>query len=101
MTTTSTEIAARRGMQYEEVVALPVAFDLETANRALGIGRTKGFELAKRGEYPVPVRRDGRTYRVNRADLLRELGMDPHCDGAGVAAPTPSDENAPVSTSSH
>lgn len=88
MTATPTERAAVSGMQYEEAVALPVAFDLETANRALGIGRTKGFELAKRGAYPVPVRRDGRTYRVNRADLLRELGIEPNGGGAG---PCPSD----------
>lgn len=101
MSVTSVETAARRGMQYEEAVALPVAFDLDTANRALGIGRTKGFDLAKRGEYPVPVRRDGRTYRVNRADLLRELGIEPNSDGAGGPAPTPSDEHAPVATSSH
>lgn len=83
MTTQTTEKTAERGMQLAELLALPVAFDLETSNRALNIGRTKGFELAKRGEYPVTVRRDGRTYRVNRADLLRELGIDPNSDGAG------------------
>ncbi|MEU3255830.1 hypothetical protein [Streptomyces sp. NPDC006997] len=100
MTATPTERPAARGMQLHELLALPVAVDLETSNRALRMGRTKGFELAKRGEYPVPVRRDGRTYRVNRADLLRELGIDPNGDGAGPASPAPS-ENAPVTTSSH
>lgn len=94
MTATSTETTIRRGMQLDELLALPVAFDLETANRALLMGRTKGFDLAKRGEYPVPVRRDGRTYRVNRADLLRELGIGPNSDGAGPSRPTPPDENA-------
>ncbi|WP_282703211.1 hypothetical protein [Streptomyces sp. CC219B] len=96
-----TETATRRGMQFEELIELPVAVDLETANRALNIGRTKGFELARRGEYPVPIRRDGRTYRVNRADLLRELGIEPNSDGAGVAAPTPPIENASVTANSN
>lgn len=101
MSTQTTEAPAARGMQLAELLALPVAFDLDTSNRALLLGRTKGFDLAKRGEYPVRVMRVGRTYRVTRADLLRALGIDPNSDGAGVAAPTPPDENAPVITSSH
>lgn len=84
-----------RGMQLSELLALPVAFDLETSNRALQLGRTKGFELAKRGEYPCRVMRVGRTYRVSRADLLRTLGIDPHNDGAGSSHPTPPIENDP------
>src|SRR5262245_48666114 len=101
MTVASKERPARPGMQYEEVVALPVAVDLDTANRALGMGRTKGFYLAKRGEYPIPVSKDGGTYRVNRADLLRALGIDSNGDGAGSSHPAPSNENAPASASSN
>ena len=82
-----------RGMCLSELLALPVAFDLNTSNRALSLGRTKGFELAKQGEYPCRVMRVGRTYRVSRADLLRTLGIDPHNDVAGVAAPATSNEN--------
>ncbi|MYW50570.1 integrase [Streptomyces sp. SID8376] len=93
MSATTTEGPAR-GMQLAELLALPVAFDLDTSNRALQLGRTKGFQLAKRGEYPVRVLRVGRTYRVTRADLLRALGIDPNSDGAGSSHPTPSDENA-------
>ncbi|MCZ4605342.1 integrase [Streptomyces sp. Lzd4kr] len=100
MTATSTEAPAR-GMQLAELLALPVAFDLETSNRALQLGRTKGFQLAKQGDYPVRVLRVGRTYRVTRADLLRALGVDPNSDGAGVAAPTPPFENASVAASSN
>jgi hypothetical protein len=85
---------ATRGMQLGELLALPVAFDLETSNRALQLGRTKGFDLAKRGEYPIRILRVGRAYRVTRADLLRALGIDPNCDGAGSSHPTPSDENS-------
>ncbi|MFC8433722.1 integrase [Streptomyces sp. NPDC057253] len=93
MATTSTE-SPPRGMQLTELLALPVAFDLETSNRALQLGRTKGFQLAKQGEYPVRVLRVGHTYRVTRADLLRALGIDPNGGGAGSSHPTPPNENA-------
>lgn len=98
---TMQKTTAERGMQLAELLALPVAFDLDTSNRALRLGRTKGFDLAKRGEYPVRVMRVGCTYRVSRADLLRALGIDPNNDGAGSSHPTPPVENAPVTTSSH
>ncbi|MFD3656997.1 integrase [Streptomyces sp. NPDC058620] len=74
-----------RGMQLAELLGLPVAIDLDTANRALLIGRTKGFQLAKTGDYPVPVMRVGRTYRVSRAALLRSLGVEPEISEAAAA----------------
>ena len=46
---------ADRGMTRQELLALPVAVDLDTANRALTIGRSTGYALAKRGQYPVTV----------------------------------------------
>lgn len=45
-----------------------------TAARILGIGRTKAYELARRGEFPCLVIRVGDLYRVSTADLLRLLG---------------------------
>ncbi|MEV6546393.1 hypothetical protein [Streptomyces sp. NPDC051665] len=87
--------SAERGMQLAELLALPVAFDLDTSNRALQLGRTKGFGLAKRGEYPIRLMRVGRTYRVTRADLLRALGIDPNDDGTGSSHPVPP-ENSPI-----
>lgn len=63
------------GMSREELLALPVAVDLETGNRALGLGRSKGYELAKRGQYPCKVLRLGNAYRVVTADLLDLLGL--------------------------
>lgn len=65
----------RSGMSVEDVRRLPVAFELDAANRAFGIGRTTGYALAKRGEYPVPVLRLGNAYRVRRADVLTLLGI--------------------------
>ncbi|GAA3996811.1 hypothetical protein GCM10022384_50000 [Streptomyces marokkonensis] len=64
-----------RGMTRDELLALPVAVDLDTGNRALGLGRSKGYELAKRGEYPCKVLRLGKAYRVVTADLLNLLGL--------------------------
>jgi len=76
-------------MTHDELLALPVAFSLDVANRALGMGRTTGYALAKRGTYPVRVLRLGRQYRVTRYDLLRYLGLDSHGEtgeGRGAAA---------------
>ncbi|WP_203724988.1 hypothetical protein [Streptomyces sp. SID13588] len=63
------------GMSREELLGLPVAVDLDTGNRALGLGRSKGYELAKRGQYPCKVLRLGNAYRVVTADLLDLLGL--------------------------
>lgn len=63
------------GMSREDLLALPVAVDLGTSNRALGLGRSKGYELAKRGAYPCKVLRLGNAYRVVTADLLDLLGL--------------------------
>ncbi|KUM86560.1 MULTISPECIES: hypothetical protein [Streptomyces] len=64
-----------KGMTREELLALPAAVDLDTGNRALGLGRSKGYELAKRGQYPCKVLRLGKAYRVVTADLLHLLGL--------------------------
>ncbi|MEU4297444.1 MULTISPECIES: hypothetical protein [Kitasatospora] len=64
------------GMGRVELLALPAAIDLDTANRAIGLGRSKGYELARRDAYPCRVLRLGKKYRVITADLLRLLGID-------------------------
>ncbi|WP_030816076.1 hypothetical protein [Streptomyces sp. NRRL S-337] len=63
------------GMSREELLALPAAIDLDTGNRALGLGRSKGYALAKQGQYPCKVLRLGKAYRVVTADLLELLGL--------------------------
>ncbi|MFJ6385590.1 hypothetical protein ACIQI7_36990 [Kitasatospora sp. NPDC092039] len=55
---------------------MPAAIDLDTANRAIGLGRSKGYELARRDAYPCCVLRLGKKYGVITADLLRLLGID-------------------------
>lgn len=64
-----------RGMAMDELLALPAAVDLETANRALGLGRSKGYELAKRGQYPCRVLQLGNSYGVVTAELQALLGL--------------------------
>jgi hypothetical protein len=64
-----------RGLTGEELLALPAVIDLDTANRALWIGRSTGYGLAKQGRYPVKVLRLGNAYRVVTADLLKLLGL--------------------------
>jgi hypothetical protein len=47
--------------------------DIETAGAILGIGRTKAYELAKVGEFPVTVLRIGRRYIVPIPALMTLL----------------------------
>ncbi len=55
----------------------PPTVDLyPTAAQALGLGRTAAYELARRGEFPVPVLRLGRSLKVTRASMLRYLDLD-------------------------
>jgi hypothetical protein len=49
--------------------------DLMTAASALGLGRTKAYELARHDEFPCRVIRIGDTYRVPTAGLLELLGV--------------------------
>ncbi|MBT2507020.1 hypothetical protein J7I98_14200 [Streptomyces sp. ISL-98] len=67
-----------RGLTGDELLALPAVIDLDTSNRALMIGRSTGYGLAKQGEYPVKVLRLGNAYRVVTADLLKLLGLARH-----------------------
>ncbi|MDF5755785.1 hypothetical protein [Spongiactinospora sp. TRM90649] len=64
------------GMTEQELVALPLAVDIVTAGRALGVGRTKAHELVRSGDFPCQVLPLGHTYRVTKVDLLRTLGLE-------------------------
>jgi predicted DNA-binding transcriptional regulator AlpA len=65
-----------RALSAAEVLALPAAVDLATAARALDLGRTSAYSMAKRGEFPVPLLRLGSQYRARRTDLLELLGIE-------------------------
>jgi excisionase family DNA binding protein len=67
----------KAGMTLAELLAMPVTVDIATAACALGLGRSTGYELARRGEFPCRVLHVGGTYRVPTAELMRLLGFDP------------------------
>ncbi len=71
--------------------------DLMTAARALGLGRTKAYELAKRDEFPCRVIKIGDTYRIPTPGLLELLGVHP--EQRPAPAPTPPDRSAQPSRS--
>jgi len=60
-----------------ELLALPVSVPLTLAGRGFGLGRTKASELAREGEFPCPVIRVGKRYRVARTVLYETLKFDP------------------------
>ncbi|SEP52449.1 helix-turn-helix domain-containing protein [Amycolatopsis saalfeldensis] len=66
-----------QGLTFDQIQALPAMVDLITAARALGIGRSKAYELAKGEEFPCRVIKTGGTYRVATADLMSVLGITP------------------------
>lgn len=62
--------------------SLPPTLDIVTAGRMLGIGRTTAYQLARYGQFPVPLLRIGGGYRVPTAPLLALLGIDHMTSGA-------------------
>jgi predicted DNA-binding transcriptional regulator AlpA len=63
------------GLTVDDVLRLPAVVDLPTAGRALGIGRSKAYELAQQDAFPCRVIRVGRAYRVPTTELRRILGV--------------------------
>jgi hypothetical protein len=66
---------------------LPAVVDLVTAGKALGIGRTKTYALARSGDFPCRILRIGNTYRVPTPELLTLLGYP-----GGAPRPEPEGE---------
>ncbi|WP_329519009.1 DNA-binding protein [Spirillospora sp. NBC_01491] len=64
-------------MTREELLTLPTTTTVEVAARALGLGRTRAYELAKLDRFPCKVIRIGVSYRVVTADLQRLLDHRP------------------------
>jgi hypothetical protein len=67
--------ACRRGI--EQVRRLGVTTEVETAESVLGIGRSKSYEMAKSGQFPVRILRIGRGYFVPVPDLIKVVGVEP------------------------
>ena len=64
-------------LSFDELRSLPTVVDLMTAARALDIGRTKAYQMAKAGEFPVRIIRVGNGYHVPTAELMKVLGVEP------------------------
>lgn len=61
--------------------------DLITAAGALGIGRTKAYELARAGEFPCHSIRLGDTYRISTPALLELICGVPVLPPIGAGGP--------------
>ena len=71
---TTTPIPTSTTWTPEAVRGLGLTTDVATAGAILGIGRSKAYELAKTGEFPVTILRVGRRYLVPTNALLALLG---------------------------
>jgi len=74
-----------RAMTRDELLSLPAVVDIRTAGSVLGLGKSKTYELAAAGEFPVRVLRVGNSYRVPTAELLLLLGIEADERGSVVA----------------
>lgn len=60
-----------------DLTSLPPVLDVPTAGRLLGLGRSAAYDLVLSGQWPTPVLRLGRRYRIPTAPLLALLGIGP------------------------
>jgi predicted DNA-binding transcriptional regulator AlpA len=67
-------MATSAAWSVDAVRALGTTTDILTAAAVLGIGRTTAYQLARDGQFPVPVTRVGRRYIVGVPHLLRAIG---------------------------
>ncbi len=61
-----------------------ITVSFETACRAFGVAPSTGRELHRRGEFPIPVLRLGRCFKIRTTDLKVAL-IDPDKAEAGPA----------------
>jgi hypothetical protein len=70
--------SSKRVWTIDAIRALGATTNVQTAGAILGIGRTKAYELAREGNFPVPVLRIGRRILVPTPMILMLLGsVDP------------------------
>jgi len=73
--------------------------DLMTAARALRLGRTKAYELAKHDQFPCRVIRIGEVYRIPTPGLLELLGVtaeEPRAPAMAAQRPQPVTPMSPI-----
>lgn len=77
---------AAKPATVDEIRKWPAAVGLKMAARALGIGMTKAYELARADTFPVRLLPLGGTYRVPTADLMEYLGIKSEATSGDSAA---------------
>lgn len=69
--------AAPTGAEGERERIARQTYSVDEAATLLGIGRSLGYELARRGNFPVPVVKLGRRLVVPKAPLDKMLAGQP------------------------
>ena len=64
-----------KGLTPEQILQLPAAVDIPTAGLAFGYGKTKAYQMARRGQFPCDVLPMGSGFRVTRAAICEVLGI--------------------------
>ncbi|MFF5718524.1 helix-turn-helix transcriptional regulator [Streptomyces buecherae] len=65
-----------RVLTFAEAFDLPTAVNLPTAARAFAVSPSTAYRLVRQGDFPCPVLRVGRQYRVPTTWLLGALGIE-------------------------
>lgn len=76
----------RGTLTARDIADLPAAVDLLTACRALGISRSKGYELLADGAFPIEPLRVGSLWRFRTSDLRAYLGIDREATAVAATA---------------
>jgi len=84
----------------ERIRALGATTNVSTAAEIFSLSRDTAYQLARTGQFPVPVLRVGRQLRVPVAPILTLLGLPadaPQPDGPAPPGdpPTPADRRPP------
>lgn len=69
-------MARRTTWTVDAVKALGTVTDIVTAGSILGVGRTVAYQLARDGQFPIPVIKVGERYTVPVGHLLKAIGVD-------------------------
>jgi hypothetical protein len=77
--------AERRQWTADDVRALGVRTDVETAGSIFGLSRTQAYEAVNGNRFPVPTFRIGRRVVVPVAPILALLGIDAHTVGVSTS----------------
>lgn len=63
-------------LSEDEIRALDPIVDITTAGKCFGLGRTRSYEMARAGTFPVEVLPLGpQSYRVTRLSIWTKLGI--------------------------